>query len=260
MGNARNVPDQVHAADERWKDQEVLRFQSYMRLALNHSLGRNGRAVEALCYVSLMHNAKLVAPRSATVTRAEFQNYRAGEGNQAAHSLPGQLKIGGQRPSFYVRDPATKKRLDCIFGDVETLPANFNKADSEAEAKGLCAAFAAAVERVLERPRGVAGRIDRAAVRDAYTQVWEPKARSAFQLALLNKGEKFTMQDLQYGEPGGADYNTIVNLDVRESADRYQHDITQQRHILEKYLEAMSTRPRQLDDAAMDELERAFRT
>ena len=89
----RRVPDRVHANRERWSDQDVQHFQTYIQLALNHSYGRNARVVQVLCYLSLIRSVEGLSPAQASVSvsAAEFQNYRASRGDQAAHYLPGQL-------------------------------------------------------------------------------------------------------------------------------------------------------------------------
>ncbi len=260
MARRRN-PDSTHSKAERWSDQEVQHFQTYMRQALNHSLGRNGRVVQVLCYLSLMrsHGTPWGADAKCSVSAAIFQNYKASRGQQAAHYLPGQLKIQGKRVSHYATDPSTKRRLDCLFGDVDSLPANFNKADSEAESKGLCRALASSAQAMIDHPSSTPGQIDRNFVRLVYRTIWVPRARMAIRAALENKGEKYTQPAIQYGEPGGVHYRTIMNLAEREAATTYQRNITEQRHILEKYLEALTHPPRQLIDSYMKEWETSFK-
>jgi len=233
-----------------------------MRQALNHSLGRNGRVVQVLCYLSLMKNhGRLWSSRpSVTVSAAKFQNYSASRGQQAAHYLPGQLKIDGQPLSHYASDPGTKRTLDCLFGDVESLPANFNKADSEAEAKGLCRAFAASAEAVMTAAAAPSSdALGRATVRQVYAALWVPRARQAFMAALSAKAAKFSQPDLVFGAAGGVEYDMISNLDEREAASQYQRDVTEQRHILEQYILGLNIAPRELSDRAMAELERGFK-
>lgn len=257
MGS-RRVPNSKHSRSQQWSDQEVQRFQSYMSQALNHSMGRNGRVVKVLCYLSLMdsHGQPWGSESHSSVSAAIFQNYSAFSGQQAAHYLPGQLKINGKRISHFVNDPKTKQRIDCLFGDVDSLPANFNKADSEAEAKGLCRALAASAKAIINRSPTQPGAIDRTHVRLVYRTIWVPRARRAIQMALEKKRQKYTQPDLNFGQAGGVHFDTIMNLSKRESATNYQRNITQQCHILEKYLEAMYLPPRELQDSHMKALEK----
>jgi hypothetical protein len=96
-----------------------------------------------------MRSAGLIES-SATVTctkaiRQHFTSSRA-EGKQAAHYLPGQLRINSRCPWEFIVDWRTAQELEGYFGDVEDLPADFNKADSAAEAyrtvEGLKKSFA----------------------------------------------------------------------------------------------------------------------
>jgi hypothetical protein len=75
---------------------------------------------------------------------------------QAAHFLPGQLRIGGKPIWRFASKPAILSQIEFLFGEVEHLPAPFNHADTEAEASGhpggLCAAFSAAATQLLRKP------------------------------------------------------------------------------------------------------------
>ncbi len=204
------------------------------------------------------HGQPWGADSNSSVAAANFQNYSASSGQQAAHYLPGQLKINGKRISHYVNDLKTKIRIDCLFGDVDSLPSNFNKADSEAEAKGLCQALASSAKAMINRPPSQLGAIDAIYVRLVYRTIWIPRARIAIQVTLNKKGQKYVEPGLRYGSAGGVNFNTISNLSERELATKYQRNITQQRHILEKYKEALNILPRELQDSHMKELEKEF--
>src|SRR5262249_12336128 len=152
--------------------------------ALLHAHGRNERVAQVLCYLSLMRAAGRISATSGMikVAKAEFQNYHGPAGSQAAHYLPGKLWIGPRLVSEYIADESTRLKLDGLFGDVETLRPDFNKADSQAEREGLCAAFAAACDTVIRTssPAG-AGRIDRTNVKQTYDNIWVTRARTAYQ-------------------------------------------------------------------------------
>ena len=271
----RQVPSgSVEYADsERWRDQDVQRFQTYHEQALNHAYGRNERVAQVLGYLSLIRSTGGLEPVEAVavpempsapaiddikVTRAEFQNYQAPEGMQAAHYLPGQLKIRGQNPSSLVKEFATKVALDRLFADVETLPANFNKADSQAERSGLCRAFAASAETVIRAHHRAKGRIDRSVIDRAYG-TWRVEARNAFAAARERKAEKYTMPDVRYNTADPTRFHEITNLAEREAATVYQWAVTVQRDILRWYEEAFGRPPRALGGDELLALERSFR-
>ena len=259
---ARKNPGGPDLTQKQWSDQAVQGFKSDVLLALIHAHGRNNRVAQVLCYLSLMRAAGRISTTSGvmTVTKAVFQNYHGPSGTQAAHYLPGQLRIGRKLVSEYINDRMTRLRLDGLFGDVHTLPPNFNKADSEAEKNGLRDAFAAACREVIHSgsaPRG--GWIDRPGVQQAYESVWVPLARSAFQRAIANKGTKYTTPPLRYGAVGNVDYKRILNLPEREAANEYETNIEAQRRILGRYTESLSTPLWKLLGDGVLELQTSFR-
>lgn len=267
-------PGSVEYANfERSRDQDVRRFQTYNQMALNHAYGRNERVATVLSYLSLIRSTGGLEPMEAVevsevpsapaideikVTRAEFQNYKAPEGMQAAHYLPGQLKIRGHKPSFLVKDPATKVALDRPFADVETLPANYNKADSQAERSGLCGAFAASAGVVIRAQHRDKGRIDRPVVERAYG-TWRVEAQRALAGAQERKAAKFTMPDVRYNTTDPTRFHEITNLAEREAATAYEWAVTVQRDILRWYVGAMARPPRALSEEQLLALERSFR-
>ena len=223
----RRKSDDPDVAQKQWSDQHVDHNESDVRAALNHADGRNERVAQILCYLSLMRAAGTISATSGLVrvTRAEFQNYHGPAGTQAAHFLPGQLKIGPRLVSQHIADENTRRKLDGLFGDVETLRPDFNKADSQAEKDGLCDAFAAACYAVIRTgsPAG-AGQIDRRNVKETYKNIWVPGARTAFQTAMAKKGAKYTPPPLRFGQLGTPDYGNIMNLHEREAATAYQRN------------------------------------
>ena len=259
---ARFVPNQTHANAQQWSDKSVQRLSSYVSDSINHAMGRNTRIVNVLCYVSLM-TARRDINRNANVSvkGAVWQNYKSQAGRQAAHYLPGQLRINSRNLCDLTNNASLIKAIRCQFGDVDDLPANFNKADTQAEAKGkdegLCEAFQKAVEYVISNTSTV-NEFDRNSVRDAYRTIWKPRARTAYIKALEIKSEKYSKPELQMGMAGGVDYNTITNLGARECATAYQHRINHQQEILRHYFENLNQDPTALIDEKMDELVRAL--
>ena len=123
--------------------------------ALGHTtrLARNGRVAEALCFMALIRDPArrrrpMLPVPNVGCTAAVRQFFRADGGEQAAHLLPGQLSIDGIFPWLFLAGPAARK-LENLFAYVEPLRADYNKADSAAEANGLTDAFADACSRVL---------------------------------------------------------------------------------------------------------------
>lgn len=145
----------------------IERFSNFRDQALNHNLGRNVRVVKVLAHLAgMMQNGCAIQGRveCTAAVRQNFSSSKA-EAQEAAHFLPGQLKIGGLNLWHFASDYSTRSRLEFLFAEVEHLPAPFNQADSAAERKGeeggLCAAFAAACEALLAEsrrlPRSLAG-------------------------------------------------------------------------------------------------------
>jgi hypothetical protein len=259
---ARRSSGDPDVAQKRFGDQGIERPTSGRRAALEHAHGRNQRVAEVLCYLGLMRAAGTISATSGLVKvkKAEFQNYHGPAGTQAAHYLPGQLYIGPRLVSAYIKDDGTRVRLDGLFGDVQTLHPDVNKADSQAERDGLCDAFAAASDAVIRASTPpAAGRIDRSTLQDAYAKIWVPRARAAFLRAMGRKGEKYTMPSVRYGAPGTADYRTIVNLEDRVPKSEYERATDEQQDILRWYIEGLEMSPRALSAANVFELERSFR-
>jgi hypothetical protein len=148
---SRTVPSREAAAAARFNQQTVIRSVNHIQQALGHSNSRNSRVVQALTYFSLMRNSPQhnFLSSGVAIEKAARQLFRSHDGHQAAHYLPGQIWIDLRYPWSFINHRPTGLRLECLFADVEDLPADFNKADSAAEDKGLCDAFRAASEVIL---------------------------------------------------------------------------------------------------------------
>lgn len=249
----RTVPDRAEARSERFRHKIVQRLSSDQRRALNHGMARNGRVAEALCFMLLIRDPVrrrrpvLPVPVVACVA-AVRQFFRAEDGEQAAHLLPGQLSIDGAFPWLYLSGPAARQ-LENLFGYVEPLSADYNKADSAAEANGLSDAFAAACRHVLTAKGDPA-----ADVVSAYEQVWQSGARTAFAAAEVQKRSKPVPPPLISGT--GLEYGMILNLEERMAA--FEDDSIWATHeqlsILGYYRAAMDEAPRQLQPRAIREI------
>src|SRR5262249_5746707 len=135
---------------------EIDRNSNFREQALNHNLGRNVRVIKVLMYLARMVQDGCPLRGTVDCVAAERQNFSSSRTrtqmglptapSQAAHFLPGQLRIGGQNVWKLASDYSTRSRLEFLFAEVEHLPIAFNQADSAAERKGeecgLAAAFA----------------------------------------------------------------------------------------------------------------------
>jgi hypothetical protein len=243
----------------------VERFNSDLATARAHSLGRDRRVGQVMCYLSLMRSTGLVDQTAiVTCVKAKLQHFSSSraEGKQAAHYLPGQLKINAHLPWHFIGERSTAEALKGMFGDVEDLPADFNKADSAAEAyrsvDGLKNAFAQSCKIVVHDPKPPGGnKINRSNVRRAF-QDWVSRSRLAYRNALDKKRAKVNVPELKVGAPGGMHYNERDpdNLDARHMAMiRDQHHLNQT-DFLEQYLKMAS--PENLTNFQMDSIEKNF--
>lgn len=244
----------------------IERLQSDLAAARSHSLGRDRRVGQVMCYLSLMRSAGLIE-NSATVacTKAIRQHYSASraEGKQAAHYLPGQLRINGLCLWEFIANRRTAQELEGLFGDVENLPTNFNKADSATEAYssvvGLKESFAQSCRIVIIDPQPAEGdRINRALVRRAYND-WIVRSRRAHRNAIAQKEARVNVPPLKVGPPGGLEYRTLgsANIQARQDAMQRDHPYIAQVEFLKQYL--ATSRAQNLTDFLMNEIEQNFR-
>jgi hypothetical protein len=213
-----------------------------------------------------MRRAGLIA-NSATVTctkaiRQHFTSFRA-ESKQAAHYLPGQLRINDQCPWEFIVARRTAQELEGFFGDMEDLPADFNKADSAAEAyrtvEGLKQSFAQSCKIVVQDPQPAEGnRINRVLVRIAYND-WIVRSRGAYRKAVAQKGTKVNVPPLKEGAPGGVHYRMLdpTNLQARHDAMHRDHRYIAQTEFLKQYL--ATAKAENLTDFLINEIEQKFR-
>lgn len=250
---SRTVPDRDEARIERFRHKLIERFSSDPDRALEHGLARNGRVAEALCFMALIRDPArrrrpMLPVPNVGCTAAVRQFFRADGGEQAAHLLPGQLSIDGIFPWLFLAGPAARK-LENLFAYVEPLRADYNKADSAAEANGLTNAFADACSRVLTG-RGAA----EADIVAAYDRVWRPGALAAFRAADEQKRSKPTPPPVIRGV--GLEYGMILNFDESQEAcaDESIWATHEQLSILGYYRAAMAKEPRQLQPRAIREI------
>lgn len=250
----RSVPQGDRPREARFSQLQVTRFVTDASKAIGHSNSRNSRIVQAVSFFSLLRTA---SPNLATahvlVEAAQRQLFRSPVGYQAAHYVPGQLRIGKDLPWMLITTPVARSRLECLFADVEHLPAAFNIADSAAEEKGLREVFRAAAEAVLRDPDAPhKGASNRTLVRRLYDDLWLPGAIAAYSNAIAQKRIVSEVPPLEYDADGN-----IANLEARGDADWSR---AEEMRILELYREAMRNPPPDLRDEKMGEIERAFGT
>lgn len=251
----RRVGDRVEAGIERFRHLKVERFVADHVAALNHSRSRNGHVVKVLCHVALLRDpARLTRPLppqpGVTCTAAERQFFKASDGLQAAHLLPGQIKIDAANPWTYLRGEQARA-FENLFAYVEPLHANVNKADSAAEANGLTAAFADACRYVLTGT----GTPERD-IETAYGRVWRPGARAAFAAAEAQKRSKPVPPPVVYGEPGTPDFGNIINIEElgEAFADETLRNVHEQLSVLRYYRASLDDDPPELQPRKMAEI------
>jgi len=255
---ARTVPDRQAARAARFNQLQITRFVNPVTQALGHSNSRNSRVVETLCYFSLMRNCGrhnfLNVP--VLIEKAARQLFRSPGGSQAAHYLPGQIRINTDFAWTFISDPSTSRRLECLFAAVENLPADYNKADSAAEEKGLCEAFRHVSEVVLVRDAGRRNpnHASRELIRRVYLDIWIPHATNAFAAAAYQKDARADIPELVKDEWGN-----FVNFEEHCAAHGEGFHFDEQKRILERYMESLRTAPPDLRDDKMTAIEKDFK-
>ncbi len=202
--SARNTysPEVTEAGE--FTELVVERKLSDVDLARTHVIGRNRRVGQVLCYLSLMKSHGLIPQASgASAIAAIVQDFKSGDGNEAAHYLPGQLKLGipgkgDVTPWSLVRNPTTAGAIASLFSAVQDLPANFNKADSYVEMYAnppLKKVFAQACAVVLAATPRPDGRADVDAIRAGYAR-WIADSLLSYRSAINRKIDIAELDDL----------------------------------------------------------------
>ncbi len=208
-----------------------------------------------MCYVSLLRSVGTLPSNAVvTCTAAKRQHFSSSDGYQAAHYLPGQIMIDQQFPWTFIDDRRTRNSFECLFADVEHLPANFNKADSAAEDKGLKESLRVVCELVIGDAHPIPdGKINRSLLKNAYQRSWRLQAERAFQLAVEQKEKRPRIPSLRKDA-----YGNILNLDERAGTEA-KWNIEEQIRILQRYIESLHTWPVSLQERRMNQIESSFR-
>jgi hypothetical protein len=247
---SRQTPKGDQPALARFNQVTVLRFTSNVAKAVGHSNSRNDRVVQVASFFSLIrNNAPNLTSAAVMIEKAKTQMFRSPDGYQAAHYLPGQLTIQSGLPWLFLPTTNARQQLEHLFADVEHLPAAFNKADSAAEAKGLCETFRAVGEMILRDPLPPRkGTINRNIVRRVYYELWVAGASKSYSDAFAQKSMVSEVPPLERDADGN-----LLNISERSTADWSREDEAQ---ILLRYREALRTPPPSLGDGKMAEIER----
>ncbi len=173
--------------------------------ARQHEIRRENCVADVLAHLYAMTAGGILSrksPTRITVSRAAFQTVKASGVNQAAHLLPGQIRINGQLPADYIHaqaaagahllDVAVALRLNSTFGLTEVLHRNFNYVDSRLERNGMVAAFESAAQFVVGKGLSSGGRkIDPSIVRRGY-EIFVQGSAPAFEVTLQRLQTKVT--------------------------------------------------------------------
>lgn len=91
--------------------------------------------------------------KSLKLAGAEWQSWESTQGNQAAHCIPRQLYIKSKPLDEFFEEhvPDRVVAIVFLFAETDDLPANYNRADSLAETKGLAEAFLRACILIISK-------------------------------------------------------------------------------------------------------------
>ncbi len=215
-------------AEAVFSEQTVERMVSDVALARDHAIGRNRRIAQCLCMLGLMR-AQGLLPVTARcrVIGAQLQDFSSVAGHEAAHYMPGQLRMhvsgkGDVEPWALLADPHSRDAMATLFSRVQDLPANFNKADSYAEkyaSPPLKGVFEAACQQVVNALPLRPGVLNLPAVQSAY-QHWIAQSILAYRSAINRKIDIADIDDLPPATaPDGFEPNRL-NTDLPELMER----------------------------------------
>jgi hypothetical protein len=178
------------------------------------AIDRGRTIVESTCYMAAIRGIQPESSHSGsqgvvTCCRATVQNVNASGGQQAAHLLPGQISVNGTNvweladnrfaPSIAASELLRLQlQTKLTFARTNVLPAEFNRADTEAEGTGsstdfrLKHEFGRAIGGLWKNARsGPSGivTLDRDAVVESLRH-WFAAANVAYEMAAQRKAER----------------------------------------------------------------------
>jgi hypothetical protein len=218
--------------------------------AMDHNLGRNVKVAKVLAYLTLLRQKGVSFAGGVECVGNPPQNFSSSRTmthlgmpvapHQAAHFLPGRIRIGGRDVWKYAADPVTRSQFEFLFAEVEHLPLPFNQADSAAEAKGesigLCAAFVQACTTVIRRPIAAnlkAGKLSLELLQAGYDD-WQRNAVPGIARAIAGKGAKTGIPALVGNRFDGY---TPESISARSTAPASQWNRDDSLRILQYYAE-----------------------
>ncbi|MEP7075510.1 MAG: hypothetical protein ABI878_06835 [Acidobacteriota bacterium] len=167
-------------------------------IANSHEINRQSAIKSVLVHCFFLAKFGYLKGAVSGVSRGktEAQYHFATGGNQAAHCAPAQISAGGvalQR--LITTSNELSLEVENLFGNTDDLPVRFNVSDSSAEGKGLCDAFIAACNEIVQKSRIPFNVVENIAphVQNAY-RTHKRQALVAFDTAIM-----FQRQELQRG-------------------------------------------------------------
>lgn len=228
----------------------IDRNSNFRRQALEHNLSRNVRVVKLLGYIALLRRRGVALTDAVECVAAVRQNFSSSQSmthlglpadpHQAAHFLPGQIRVGGREIWRFAVNPVTAGQIEFLFAEVEHLPVAFNQADTAGEAKGqpggLCAALAQACTTLIRSQPGTGKLLS--ALQTGYEE-WHRDAMKALRSAALGKSAKPGIPAL---EGNAIDGYTAESIAARSQASASQSNRDDSVRILQYYLEDQAQR------------------
>jgi hypothetical protein len=226
----------------------IERNSNFRQQAFDHNLGRNVRVAKVLANLTWLRQSGVALAGTVECAGDPPQNFSSSQSmtrmgqpvgpHQAAHFLPGRIRIGGRDLWQFASRPAARNAIEFLFAEVEHLPLPFNHADSAAEAKsqpgGLCAAFVRACIAVITRPisgNNPFGSLNLGLLQAGY-EAWQRNAISALDSAIARKGARTGIPSL-VGNP--YDGYTMGSIAARSTAPASQWNRDDALRVLQYY-------------------------
>jgi hypothetical protein len=273
--NRNPVSDPALAALGKFQG-TIDRNSNFRQQAFDHNLGRNVKVAKVLAFITLLRQGGVALVGNVECAGDPPQNFSSSQSmthvgqpaapHQAAHFLPGRIRIGGRDLWHFAIKPAARSAIEFLFAEVEHLPLPFNHADSAAEAKGqpsgLCAAFVRGCSTIIGSTMPInlpAGKLNMTLLQAGY-DAWHRNANPAFDNAIASKNTKAGIPPLVGNQFDGY---TAESISARSAAPASQWNRDDSLSVLQYYKEDqqqrnwswVSTRCR----SALNEVEAHFR-
>lgn len=183
-----------------WKSIRYASYEGFRRMPLPsdlrsrgqlHQLNRERVVASILREFYVLATLRVIGPHDRTSVKGAMSQSLSGSRSdvtEAAHCCPRQLVVGDKRPSelLQISFPERAFVIRGFFAETDILPANYNKADSKAELKGMSIALRDAARFVVEdgRTRGeLRVPLIATAVRSAF-DIFKNGSEAAFKAAI----------------------------------------------------------------------------